>query len=50
MRAFKKNLTFIFESASMSRGGAERKGARGSEVGSALTAANPVWGLNSQTA
>ena len=28
-------------------GGAEREGDRGSEVGSVLTAASPMWGLNS---
>ena len=37
------------ECLSKRRGGAERVGVRGSKVGSALTAASPMWGSNSQT-
>ena len=40
---------FIFEGESMSRGGAEREGDRGSEADSVLTAESPMWGSNSQT-
>ena len=44
---------FIFETERESvrvRGGAEREGYRGSEVGSTLTAGSLMWDLNSQTA
>ena len=40
---------FIFERESMSRGGAERGGDRGSEAGCVLTAVSPMRGSNSQT-
>ena len=33
----------------MSRGGAVRKGDRGSEADSVLTAESPTWGSNSRT-
>ena len=40
------NADFTFERESMSRGGAEREGDRGSEAGSELTAVSPTWGSN----
>ena len=43
--AFLKNVLFIFERAHMGKEQRERD--RRSEVGSALTAASPMWGLNS---
>ena len=47
---FKKYFLFFERKrASMSRGGAERDGDRGSKAGSVLTASSPVWGLNSWT-
>ena len=43
---------FLRERASMctQAGQEQREGDRGFKVGSALTAASPMWGLNSQTA
>ena len=40
---------FILERASVSQGGAEREGDRGSEAGSALTAVSLLWGSISGT-
>ena len=40
-------LIFIFERESMSGGGPEREGVRGSKAGSALTAVSPMQVLNS---
>ena len=44
---FFKIFIFERERERASRRGAERQGDRGSEVGSALTAASLMWGLNS---
>ena len=43
------SLTFIFERELMSRGGAERRGDRGSEAGSALSAQIPMRGSSPRT-
>ena len=43
-------IIFIFEGDSVSGGGAEREGDRGSKLGSALTANSPMWGLSLQMA
>ena len=43
------NVLFIFETESLSRGGAEREGDRESEAGFMLTAESLMRGLNSQT-
>ena len=40
---------YFCETVSGSYGKAEREGDRGAEVESVLTAANLMWGLNSQT-
>ena len=37
-------MLFIFEKECANRGGVEREGGRGSEAGSASTAASPTWG------
>ena len=43
------NVFIYFLRESASGGGTEREGDRGSEAGSALTAASPMWGSNSGT-
>ena len=49
LNLFLKNVLFIFERESTSRGGAETEEDRGSKVGSVLTATSPMWGSNSWT-
>ena len=46
---FKHVYLLLTEKESASRGGAERKGDRGSEAGSVLTADSLMWGSNSPT-
>lgn len=43
----KKYILFILEKESASEERVEREGERGSEAGSVLIAASPIWGWNS---